>query len=60
MKRAELVEKAARASHQWGLDFGGEHADGEALREATRREHRRAARTPRGRARPAGWWTAAP
>lgn len=40
MNRAEMIEKAARASHQWGLDFGGEYAKWDALRESTRREYR--------------------
>lgn len=40
MNRAELIEKAARASHRQGLEYGGEHAEWDALREVTRREYR--------------------
>lgn len=40
MNREQLIEKAARASHQWGLDFGGEWAGWDELRESTRREYR--------------------
>lgn len=40
MNRAELVEKAARASHRQGLECGGEYAEWDALREITRREYR--------------------
>ena len=40
MNREQLIERAARASHQWGLDFGGEWAGWDELRESTRREYR--------------------
>lgn len=40
MNREQLIEKAARASHQWGLELGGEWAEWDELRESTRREYR--------------------
>ena len=40
VNRETLVEKAALASHRWGLECGGEYAEWDALRESVRRDYR--------------------
>jgi hypothetical protein len=44
MNRQQMVEKAARAEHQHGLDVGSEHAAWDGLREVVREQYRGNAR----------------